>query len=279
MPDFVVVGHVVRDLVPEGWRLGGTATFAAVQAERLGLTVGIVTRAGSDLDLATAFPKAEIALTPSDETTTFQNVYGSEGRSQHVLGRAAAISDTDVPSGWRSAPVVLLGPVCDELPADLSSLFDDPLLGISAQGWLRRVDDDGRVRGRAWDGEPFWHGGDVLFVSDEDIGADDAQVERWTKDVPIVAMTSNRRGAHVHDDGRWRAIAAFPTSEVDPTGAGDVFATAFLVELRATSDVAAATRFASAAAACAIEATGIDAIATRDQIEAHMRAHPGVALQ
>jgi sugar/nucleoside kinase (ribokinase family) len=149
---------------------------------------------------------------------------------------------------------------------------------VSAQGWLRRVDEAGHVRGQAWDGEPFWRGCDVLFVSDEDVGTRSDQVERWIGDVPIVAVTSNRRGARVHDNGRWRSIAAFPANEVDPTGAGDVFATAFLIELHTTDDVASATRFASAAAACAIEEPGIAAIATRDQIEQRMRAHPEVVL-
>lgn len=277
-PDFVVVGHVVRDLVPEGWRLGGTATFAAVQAERLGLSIGVVTRAGPDVDLGAAFPSAALAGMPADETTSFQNVYERGRRTQSVLGRAPELSASDVPSEWRSAPICLLGPVCGEVPAALSQVFGSPLIGVSAQGWLRRVDEGGHVRGQTWDGEPFWVGCQVLFVSDEDVGAQDNQVQRWINEVPIVAVTSNRRGARVHNDGRWRSIAAFPADEVDPTGAGDVFATAFLVRLSETKDVADAACFASAAAACAIEAPGIAAIATRDRIEDRMRAQPDVVL-
>ncbi len=278
-PDFVVVGHVVRDLVPEGWRLGGTATFAAVQAERLGLSVGVVTCAGSEVDLETQLPRVTVAGAPSSYTTSFQNVYERAGRSQSVLESAPSIEPRDVPVEWRSAPITLLGPVCGELPATLSDVFSRSLLGVSAQGWLRAIDEDGRVRSRAWSGEPFWRGCNVLFVSDEDVGDQTDQVERWTSDVPIVAMTSNRKGARVHDGGRWRSIGAFPANEVDPTGAGDVFATAFLVALEETNDVAGAARFASAAAACAIEAAGIDAIATRGGIEERMRAHSNVILQ
>jgi sugar/nucleoside kinase (ribokinase family) len=135
------------------------------------------------------------------------------------------------------------------------------------------------VRRQAWNGAPFWHGCHVLFVSDEDVGRRSDQIDRWTDDVPVVAVTSNRRGARVHDNGRWRSIDAFPADEVDPTGAGDVFATAFLVRMRETQDVAQATRFASAAAACSIEAQGIDGIATRATIDERLRAHPDVVLQ
>jgi sugar/nucleoside kinase (ribokinase family) len=278
-PDFVVVGHVVRDLVLGGWRPGGTATFAAVQAQRLGCSVGVVTRAASEEDLQSALPGVELAGEPSIETTTFQNVYDGERRTQSVLDTAPDLSASDVPREWRSSPIALIGPVCGEVPASLTSVFSSALLAVSAQGWLREVSDDGKVRGTAWAGQPFWHNANVLFVSDEDIAPDDGQVDRWTRDVPIVAMTSNRRGARVFDAGRWRSIAAFPAKEVDPTGAGDVFATAFLVELHATNDVAAATRFASAAAACAIEGEGVSAIATRDRIEERMRAHPNVVLR
>jgi hypothetical protein len=259
--------------------LGGTATFAAIQAERLGLRAGIVTRVAPDLAIAAAFPNALVANGASLETTSFQNVYQGGKRRQSVLGHAEGISVDDVPLDWRSAPVTLLGPVCGEVPSALSEVFTGPLIGVSAQGWLRRVDRTGHVRRQAWNGAPFWRGCRVLFVSDEDVGARRDQIERWIEEVPVVALTSNRRGASVHDNDRWRTIAAFPSDEVDPTGAGDIFATAFLVRLRETDDVAESTRFASAAAACAIEAPGVNAIATRDQIEVRMRAHPEVVLQ
>ncbi len=264
--------------MPRGWRLGGTATFAAIQAERLGLRAGVVTRTGADLALGEALSNATIANTPSAETTTFQNVYHQGKRRQSVPGKADGISAGDVPREWRSAPVALLGPVCGEVPAELALALDSPLLGVSAQGWLRRVDRSGHVRRQAWNGAPFWRGCDVLFVSDEDVGARGDQIQRWISDVTVVALTSNRRGARVHDKGRWRKIAAFPAQEIDPTGAGDVFATAFLVRMRETKDVAEAARFASAAAACSIEAPGVEAIATRDRIEERMRAHPEVVL-
>jgi len=239
----------------------------------------MVTRAGPDVALEAIFPNTVVANGPTDQTTSFQNVYQHGTRRQSVLAQAAALSEADVPEEWLSAPVALLGPVCGEVPAALSEAFASPLLGVSAQGWLRRVDRSGHVRRQAWNGEPFWRRCQVLFVSNEDVGARRDQVERWIKDVPVVALTSNRRGARVHDSGRWRTIDAFPSKEVDPTGAGDVFAAAFLVRLRETSDVAESARFASAAAACAIEAPGVDAIATRDQIEERMRAHPEVVLQ
>lgn len=278
-PDFVVIGHVVRDVLPKGWRLGGTTTFAAIQARRLGLSVGVVTRAGPDVSLSEALPEVEIAGGASVRTTQFQNIYDGARRRQRVPVQADALAAQDVPEAWRAAPVVLLGPVCGEVPAGLGALFPRSLVGVSAQGWLRRINGERWVRRRAWDGAPFWSGCDVLFVSDEDVGSRGDQVARWAEDVAIVAVTRNRRGARVHAQNRWQTIDAFPADERDPTGAGDVFAAAFLVRHQEAHDVAEATRFASAASACSIESAGSDGIAGRETIEARMRKHPEIVLR
>ena len=281
IPDVVVIGHVVQDIVADGWRLGGTATFAAVQAQRLGLQVGLVTRVGPDVVIGDMLPSdLTVAGRPSTCTTKFENVYDGAQRQQRVPARAEPVSaHDDVPAGWRRAPVVLLGPVCGELSADLGANFPDSFVGVSAQGWLRSVDEDQRVQSRVWEGSPFWSDCEALFVSDEDLGGDDGQLARWTADVPMVVVTRNRRGARLHMDGRWQHIENFPAREVDPTGAGDVFASAFLVRYHETKDAAESMRFASAAAACSIEQPGIEGVAGREAIEARMMSHPEVMLR
>ncbi|OGO52785.1 MAG: hypothetical protein A2148_05220 [Chloroflexi bacterium RBG_16_68_14] len=278
-PDFVVIGHAVRDLVPQGWRLGGTATFASEQALRLGLRVGIVTRVGPELALQEVLPDVEVAGRPSIATTCFENVYDDGRRHQRVLAQAEPIGAEDIPSTWRGAPMVLLGPVIGEVPPGLGETFPRSLVGVSAQGWLRRIDRQRRVWRRAWAGPPFWSDCQVLFVSYEDLGRRRDQVARWAEEVPMVALTADRRGAHLHVENRWRSIKAFPVREVDPTGAGDVFAAAFLVRYHETEDAAESARFASAAAACSVEASGTEGIVGRREIEARMEAHPEIVLR
>ena len=278
-PTFVVVGHVTRDIVPQGWRLGGTATYAATQAQRLGLSVGVATHVGPDVNLSEAMSGALIAGSVSPESTSFQNVYEAGRRRQSVLSRAAPMTPDDIPAGWRSASIALLGPVCGEVPPGLGCAFSGSLVGAAAQGWLRRVDKQQRVRKWAWQGPPFWSGCRVLFVSDEDLGERREQLDRWCAEVPIVVLTRNRKGARVYTDGRWRTIAAFPAREVDPTGAGDIFAAAFLARYHETDDMAEAMRFASAASACSIEARGVESVADRATIEARMAQHREVVLR
>ena len=189
-PQFIVVGNVARDLVPGGWRMGGTISFAAVQAHRLGYSVGVVTRAGAELDVAAELSFATVVQLSSPETTVFENVYDNGHRTQHIRSRGAAIEANDIPETWRAAPIALLGPVWSEIPPRTGALFDGAtLVGVSAQGWLRTSDGDGRVVHAPWGGDPFWTGCDVLFVSDEDLADGKEVLERWAADVPVIAMT------------------------------------------------------------------------------------------
>lgn len=281
IPDLVAIGHVVKDF-GQGrgrWRLGGTVTFAAVQGQRLGLRSAVVTRAAGDLNVKALLPGIEVCIGQSSVTTSFENLYIDGRRRQRVLKQAEPITYDEVPEAWRKAALVLLGPVCGELPTEGKRPFRRSLVGVSAQGWLRRLNRERQVRRQAWDGPPFWKGCQVVFVSDEDLARRRDQLDDWTAEAPIVVMTRANRGARVAVEGRWRSIGAFPEREVDPTGAGDVFATAFLVRYHETQDVAQAARFAGAAASLSVRRKGSDGIATRDEIEARLREYPEIELR
>lgn len=279
-PEFVVAGHFVRDVVPGGWELGGTVTFAAVQAHRLGMRVGVVTRTAGDLDLANRMPFAAIVDAGSPATTSFENTYREGHRKQRVVSRGAPLRVADIPAEWRTAPIVLVGPVLGEAPPDFVAAFaPECLVGVSAQGWLRELDDEGHVRKTDWTGAPFWAGADVVFVSDEDLADDDGILERWRRDVRLVVMTRSHRGARVCVEGAWSEMDAFPQEEVDPTGAGDTFATAFLIRLHETGDVEEAARFGGAAASVSVGGVGAAAMPERAEIERRMAAHPEVVLR
>jgi sugar/nucleoside kinase (ribokinase family) len=231
------------------------------------------------MDLAALLPGVEVHRVPSRQPTTFRNCYQDGHRSQFLLGRARTLALTDVPDAWRSAPIVLLGPVCGEVPPEATSLFPQSLVGVSAQGWLRWVDSERRVTSRVWPESPSWADAHALFVSEDDLAGDTSTLERWTAVFPVVAYTQASRGACLHIDGRWCHIDAFPEHEVDPTGAGDVFAAAFLARLYETGDPALAARFAAAAASISVSREGTLAIADRQQIEERMAQHPEILLR
>ena len=63
--------------------------------------------------------------------------------------------------------------------------------------------------------------------------------------------------------------------EVDATGAGDVFATAFLIKYSETQDLALATGFAHCAASFVVEGMGIENLASLEKIEERLAVYAG----
>lgn len=286
VPDFLTIGHVTRDVHPDGsFSLGGTVTFAAVTAYRLGLAAAIVTCADTDLlsSLPTLLPDIWLAIRPSTSTTTFENLYSEGFRTQYLRARAAEQQVDDIPSSWREAPIVLLGPLAQELSPAFVSLFPrrhGRIIAATPQGWLRRWDADGRVWPTPWaDAEAILPHLDILILSHDDLlpFADgnrvdaDAILARWSMHVPLLVATDGRHGATLFQHGATERFAAYPTHEVDPTGAGDVFAAAFLCHLHRSGNPRAAINFANCVASFSVEQVGVLGIPTLAMVEQRLR--------
>ncbi|MDP2949448.1 MAG: PfkB family carbohydrate kinase [Chloroflexota bacterium] len=277
-PHFLVIGHLVKDKVAAGFRLGGTAAYASLTASKLGVPTAVLTSAAADLDLAALPPDIDVRLLPAPQTTVFENVYGPQGRTQYVWGRAGAIAAQDVPDEFCQARIVLLGPLVGEVEEEVVRCFPRSLLAISPQGWLRAIRPDGRVERMSplrWRPRLLLQHSQALFVSEEDLPPAEAEetLARWTAQVPILFFTLGARGSRLWHEGHWRQVPAFPATEVDPTGAGDVFAAAFLVRYAETIDVGQAALFAAAAASLSVEDEGTAAIPSRAQVEERLHEH------
>lgn len=284
-PDLLLLGHVTRDLVGEtpesGYRMGGTVSFAAVTALRMGRRPAIITRASTPDDLAELPESVERIVLPSAQTTTFANIYTPTGRVQYLFGRADNITAADIPDDYRSARIVLLGPLTDEIGPDIAPLFGDgTLVAAVPQGWMRRWDESGRVFAKRWESAPqILPYVDVLVASMEDIDYDLGRLTPIFQWVPLVVMTEYRDGSTIYqrqEDGSILVtkVAPRPASEVDPTGAGDVFATAFIIRLQETGDPIESARFANVTASYGVENLGASGVPSRGTVLAYMEKYP-----
>jgi hypothetical protein len=116
--DYLVIGHITRDLTPQGPRLGGTATYATLTAIALGLRVGVVTSWGADVPLG-PLRQVPIVSFPTENSTTFENTYTPQGRIQTIHHIAPNLDFNLIPDPWRSSPIVHLGPVAQEVEPSL----------------------------------------------------------------------------------------------------------------------------------------------------------------
>ena len=268
-PDFVAIGHVTLDRFGESTRPGGSALYAAVTAHRLGLSVGLLTSHGDDFPLEVIPSKIEVISVPAADTTLFEHRHEPGGRVSHVRAAASPLTPDDVPDDWRDAALSLLAPVVDEVDPLIATLFTDGAVGAAAQGWMRHVQPDGLVVPRVWlSPEPLLQSVQALFLSREDIRGQEAAVVEWFQRMPVGVLTADRAGALLFVNGERYEVLPRRASELDPTGAGDVFAATFLVQYQRDGDPWLAAAAAACAGSLAVEGEGWSAVADRAALDA-----------
>lgn len=265
--DYLVIGHVAHDLTPQGPRIGGTVSFAALTARALGMKVGIVTSVGPEtpLDLLNGIPVLSQA---SPQSTTYENIYTDRGRIQYLRAQAERIDFSNVPESWQRASIIHLGPIANEMDSVLPNNFAPTLLGLTPQGWMRQWDTENRVSMRAWENAaPALAKANAVVISREDVNGDDELIEHMAHQTRVLAVTEGAAGCVLYWNGDRRRFRAKPVTEVDATGAGDVFAAAFFIRLFKTRDPWEAARFATLLASCSVTRVGLEGIATSQEIE------------
>jgi 1D-myo-inositol 3-kinase len=275
-PVALVVGHVALDRGPESAVPGGSAYYAAHALAALGAKVRVLTAAGPEwpgealmfrgptatptpTSTATPTGSIEAVILPSPATTSFENVYGPDGRrSQRAYAAARTLEPAALPAAWRRADLLLLAPILGELePAAFVGAVRTRTVGLCVQGLVREVAAGGAVAPRRLvPSAAALAGIDLAVLSEDEIAAQPDLVPRLVAAVPLVALTRGARGADLLGARGGQHVGVHPAREVDPTGAGDVFAAATLLALALGEGPAAAARLGAAAASVVVEGKG-----------------------
>ena len=266
-PDFVVVGHLCSDLVAERKILGGSASYASLMARALRRRVGVVTAVADDFPFRNAFRGISIRNIRSPSTTTFRNFYRNDAREQFVNGVAASIHASHIPERWTNAEIAYICPIANEVMPDALERFRGSIIGVGAQGWLRKWDESGQVKKRRWvDAESLVSRVDVVIFSELDMDGPYDFARDIANIAPIVIVTQSDRGAELFTGNERIHVPAFKIHEIDPTGAGDVFAAAFLAKYGDCGNPVEAAEFACCAASFICEKEGTEGIPSLDQV-------------
>jgi len=288
--NFLSIGHTCHDRLGERNILGGTASYSSLVAKQLGLTTGILSSVGDDFEFFDFFEKNGIRVwnKKAERTTVFENIYQinaamtnaamtnaamtnddnaeNRHRTQYLHARAETLFAADVPAECFEAKIVLFCPIADEVDFSTFEKFPTALKGATIQGWLRQWDAQGKISPKEMDWSQL-AAADVVIMSDADIQGFEAKIPEIASFLKVLVMTQGARGATVFSENQQFHFPAFPVKEVDATGAGDVFATAFLIKYSETRDLSLATGFAHCAASFVVEGVGIENLLRLSRIQ------------
>ena len=104
-------------------------------------------------------------------------------------------------------------------------------------------------------------------MSIEDVHGDESVVQRFVDLLPILVVTEGASGARVYWNGDVRNIRPPKEIEVDPVGAGDIFATSFFIKYQSTRDPWEAARFATLLAANSVTRKTITGVPTPEEVQ------------
>src|ERR1700682_2170413 len=275
--DYLLLGHVTVDRLDEKRVvLGGTATYGARPARNMGAPAGVHTSTSYEPGLIDTLGGVLVARIPAEYTSCFVNEYSGGKRRQTIESVAEKLTYEQILPEWRNAAVVHLGPLCQEIDAKLVGRFPRSVVGVTPQGWMRGWGEDGVVQAVDWvDADRVLARAHTVVISEDDV-ADASVIQEWATKARMLVVTLGERGCDVSRQAEAEPFhsAAFKSgTEVDPTGAGDVFAAAFLWHLhKSGGDWKIAADWANCVASFVCERRGVTGVPKLAEVEKRWRS-------
>lgn len=265
---YLLIGTTTADIVDDGRILGGTVSYSAPIVSRFGHQTRILTSAMQDDSLIDPLHDiADVKIIPAEHTTTFSNIYTESGRTQIVHQSAKNLTPDMLPQNWQGSQLVHLAPLTDDVDYEFASQFPDATVLLTPQGYMRRWGDDGVVHFKRFLDNEVLSAIDILVLSKQDIHAEPDLEYEFPKYTDHVVVTDGENGGTYYHNGEAIPYAAYPVTETDPTGAGDVFAASLLASLPLLdNDMVSALKVAARLAALAVTVAGATLPFSQDMI-------------
>ncbi len=288
-PNVIFYGHICIDRNEiAGEKItespGSPSYFGAITLGTLNIPSLIISPWGSDYPSAW---KEKISLIPTSPTAkntlVYENSYDDHGT--RTLGAynqegALPILPSEIPGSiLKNCQVFSIAPLVANIPAEFiqtihSKLNSSAKLVCMPQGFFRRIDESGNVSKGTWkDAHIIAPLCDFIFVSEEDSEDMDQNAHMWSLQKSIVLVTRSEKGCSVYEKGHRVDFPAFTIETVvDPVGAGDVFASAFLFYSMRGKSIAESAVFANAAGALSVECHISDLCLTEEKIDEFIKS-------
>lgn len=273
-PEFLIAGHLTCDLIETRRQPGGSVLYGSKTAEKMGYASALWTCAQRDFPPPELFQGMEVKLSATDRISTFHHQWLREsGRRRLRLDELAAPLRADtLPETWRKSRRVMIAPIWDEIGPESLGWFETEFVGLTPQGWFRQRTHEGEVffTSSRWNTLP--RKAKLIVVSVDDI-EQDPQAWEWIKASAEVAVKTMGKRGHLlaTDEGEKILLPPHVSQEVDPTGAGDVFASSMLIALSEGLTPEDAACFASVAASFVVEKPGIEGLPNREEMMARLK--------
>lgn len=295
--DLVAIGNPVYDFISTPATassqriLSGCSTNVCLAARRLGMKeVMLVGNVGADFsqEFHAEMRRHGIKVIntgTTNRTTGFSIKYDESGeRTLRLIADAGKIPIGNVWSDCRQTRYLLIGPVLREI--DVAEIVDligstSSVVFLDPQGLIRRLANDGRVEHSCEREQlkklvelvdfikPNKYEAQVITGLQDRVESAKKLIE-WGAETAIVTLGES--GSLVCDQRTCFHVPAFETRAVDPTGAGEFYAGAFLAELSRTGDLRSSCLYASAAASIMIESPRPEIPLTEGEVRRRARS-------
>ena len=282
-----LIGNPTRDKIitcdGEAETIGGTVWYAAQLLTRLMPPQAIAVVGHGDALVKRLFEEQNVNvryLSVDGRIAHFENNYTGAHRHQHAR-MGVPVELRDIPPEAFEAEALLVGPVLQDIDLSILTARRKGLLMLDIQGILRHLTPANQVVEKMGsDAATAIRHCDMLKLNAREAkiitltGHIDTALKKLYQMGPnLIIITQGSKGAHIYDGDHMVHLSTPKVSEIDSTGAGDIFAAAFLRQYIDSCDPIAAGQFAVIAAALSIRGIGISAIPSLPEIEKRRDQH------